>query len=150
MYVVITRLQKMKFEFVSTHHCCYLFVCILFAVHLENGDAKIIADEGLQIKTFSKYSWPLNSKCYLARYAYFTGYQVFNFNKWYSHLLPSVWQCNWHYLFQRRRLVATEIRTVRSTCWHHRCSSRCSFYMNDCTIDYSSPYCFQKHDLLFF
>ena len=67
-----------------------LFVCIFVAVHLENGDAKIIADEGLQIKTYAKYSWPLNSKCY----TYFTGHQVFNvtsYNQWYLHLLPSVW-----------------------------------------------------------
>ena len=150
MYVVITKLQNMKFEFIGTHRCCYLYVCLhLVAVHLEKGDAKIIADEGLQIKTYAKYSWPLNSKCY----AYFTGHQVFNltsYNQWYSHLLPSFWQCNWHYLFQRLRLVATEIWRIRSYCRYHRCSSHCSFYMHDCTIDFSSPYCFQKHDLLYF
>ena len=56
-YVVITRLQNMKFEFVGTHRCCYLYVCLhLVAFHLEKGDAKIIIDEGLQIKTYAKYS----------------------------------------------------------------------------------------------
>ena len=61
MYLIIIllnyKITKMKFEFVGIHRCCYLYVCLhLVAVHLENGDAKIIADEGLQIKTFAKYS----------------------------------------------------------------------------------------------
>ena len=131
---------------ISRHTPLLLYVCLLVSflpsisrILCWNVDTEIIADEELQIKTYAKCSWPLNSRSYLARYVYFTGNRVLN-------LLP-ITNCNWHYLFQRLRLDATEIRT---NCRHHRCSSHCSFYTHDWTIEFSSRYCIQKHDLLYF
>ena len=42
------------------------------------------------------------------------GSTVYNGHLWHSHLLPSVWQLSYHYLFLRLRSVATGDRTLIS------------------------------------
>ena len=141
LFMDVNRNFKMTYYEISIcrHTLLLLYVCLLVSCLLSisrilrsNVDTEIIADEELQIKTYAKYSWPLNSKCYLARYVYFTGIRFLN-------LLP-ITNCNWHYLFQRLRLVATEIRTF---CRYHRCNSFVSHaWLNNwiqLSILYSKP-----------
>ena len=98
-----------------------LFVCLFvwsFSSHSRifhsYGDVTI-AGEGLQIFTFDRHSWPLSSEGSLTCHTYCdTGHpfiMVISEDPLHSHLLPSVWQWSFHYLFLRPRSVATGIRT---------------------------------------
>ena len=77
----------------------FLFVC-LFGVYRPTWR---IAGEGLQILTYTRHSWPLSILGSLACHAYCdTGHpfiMVISEDPWHSHLLPSVKQWKFHYLF---------------------------------------------------
>ena len=55
-----------------------------------------IANEGLQILTYARHSWPLSSECSLKCHTFCdTGLpfkMVISENPWHSNMLPSVWQ----------------------------------------------------------
>ena len=74
-----------------------------------------ITGEELQILTYARHSWPLSSEGSIACHTYCdTGLpfiMVISEDLWHSHLSPSVWQWNCHYLFLRLRSVATWDRT---------------------------------------
>ena len=78
------------------------------------GDVTI-AGEGLQILTYARHSWPLSSKGSLTCHTYCdTGLpfiMVISEDPWHSHLLPSVWQWSYLYLFSQLRSVGTGDRT---------------------------------------
>ena len=79
------------------------------------GDVTI-AGQGLQILTYTRHSWPLNTEGSLACHTYCdTGHpfiMVISEYPWHSYLLPGVWQWSCHYLFLRHRSVAAGIRTL--------------------------------------
>ena len=78
------------------------------------GDVTI-AGEGLQILTHPRHSWPLSRDGSWACYTYCVSSQPFimviSKDPWHSHLLPSVWQLSYYYLFLLLRSVAAGIRT---------------------------------------
>ena len=90
-----------------------LFVCLCSSqwriFHLY-GDVTITG-EGLQILTYTRHQWPLNSEGSSACHTYcVTGHpfiMIISEDPWHSQLLPSVWQWN---LFLRLRSVAARIR----------------------------------------
>ena len=55
------------------------------------------------ILTYARHLWPLSSEGFLACHIYYDmGHpviMVISENPWHSHLLPSVWQRSYHYLF---------------------------------------------------
>ena len=88
------------------------------------GDVTITS-EGLQILTDSRHFWQLSSEDSLSCHAYCdTGHpfiMVFSEDPWHSHLLPSAWQWNCHWLVCRDR--GSTSRGERSTAgpplrWH--------------------------------
>ena len=88
------------------------------------GDVTITS-EGLQILTDSRHFWQLSSEASLSSHAYCdTGHpfiMVFSEDPWHSHLLPSAWQWNCHWLVCRDR--GSTSRGERSTAgpplrWH--------------------------------
>ena len=94
-----------------------LFVCGLSShsrIFHSHGDV-IITSEGLHILTYARHLWPFSSEGSLAYHTYCdTGHpfiMVISEDPWHSHLLPSVWQRSYHYLFLRLRSVAAGIRT---------------------------------------
>ena len=99
-----------------TKFCASVSVC-LFGVFCPTRDFfhsygdVTIAGEGLQILTYARHSWPLSSEVSLMCHTYYdTGLRfimVISEDPWHSHLLPSVWQWNCHYLFLRLRYFAT-------------------------------------------
>ena len=87
-----------------------LFVCLGFIVQLENFSLKWRRHHcrwRLQILTYAQHSWPVSSEGSLTCHTYCdTGLpfiMVISEDPWHSHLLPSVWQWNCHYLFSRLR-----------------------------------------------
>ena len=84
----------------------FIFLCLSSQSY---GDVSI-AGEGLQILTYARHSWPLSSEGSLTCHTHCdTGLPfilVISEDPWQSHLLPSVWQCSYHYLFLRVRSVA--------------------------------------------
>ena len=99
-----------------------LFVCLFvwsFSSHLRIfnsfGDVTI-AGEGLQILTYmyARHFWSLSREDSLAFDIYCdTGHpfiMVISGYPWRSHLLPSVWQWNFHYLFYRLKSVVARTR----------------------------------------
>ena len=94
-----------------------ILVCSGFSVppkNFQSFEDVTIADEGLQILTYAWHSWPLSSEGYLTCHIYCDTGQPFimviSEDPWHSHLLPSVWQWNFHYLFQRS--LACEANTL--------------------------------------
>ena len=84
-----------------------LFVCFfVFFVPLSSfhsfGDITI-AGEGLQILIHARHLWPLTTEGSLACHTYNdTGHpflMVVSEDQWHSHLMPSIWQWSYHYLF---------------------------------------------------
>ena len=60
--------------------------------------------------------WALSSDCFLVCHTYCVTAHgpfiiVISDDSWHSHLLPSIWQWSWHYLFKRLRSVAAGIWT---------------------------------------
>ena len=78
------------------------------------GDVTIAGEE-LQILTYARHLWPLSSEGSLACPTYCDTGQPFimviSQDPWQSRIMPSVWQCNCHYLFLRLKSVAARIRT---------------------------------------
>ena len=79
------------------------------------GDVTI-AGEGLQILTYARHLCPLNIEGSLTCHTHCdTGLpfiiMVISEDPCHSHLLPSVWQWSYYYLFLRLRYVATGDRT---------------------------------------
>ena len=68
-----------------------------------------------EILTYLRHSWPLSSEGSLTCHTHWdTGLpfiMVISEHPWHSHLLLSVWQCSYHYLFLRLGSVATRDRT---------------------------------------
>ena len=102
-----------------------LLVYLEFFVPLENfhsyGDVTI-ASKGLRLcrvsdaqVTYARHSWPLSSGGSLTCQTHcdtdLPFIMVISENPWHSHLLPSVWQWNCHYLFLRLGFVPTGDRT---------------------------------------
>ena len=85
----------------------YLFVCGFSSnsriFHLY-GDVTIASEE-LQILTFGRHSWPLNSDSSLACHTYCHFIIVISEHPWHSHLTPSVWQWSCYYDLGLSRLI---------------------------------------------
>ena len=98
------------------HHCRKFFVSFFSHSRIFPffGDVTIAGEE-LQILTYARHLWPLSSEGSLACQTYCDTGQPFimviSQDSWQSHIMPSVWQCNCHYLFLRRKSVAARIRT---------------------------------------
>ena len=102
----------------------YLFLRLIFVATRYTRYSRIfhsygdvtITDEGLQILNYTQHLMPLSNEVSLACHTYCdTGHpfmMVISENPWYSHLLPSVWQWIYHFLFLRLRSVAAVIRTL--------------------------------------
>ena len=98
----------------------YLLVCLFvwFFSHSRifhsYGDVTI-AGEGLQILNYARHLWLLSSEGYVACHTYCDTEHPFimliSEDPWHSHLMPSVCQWNYHYLFLRFMSVAVRIRT---------------------------------------
>ena len=80
----------------SYYNFVFLFtnICLGFIEFFHSyGDVTIIG-EGLQILTYARHSWPLNSEGSLASHTYCgTGHQFIIFiseDPWHAHLLPSI------------------------------------------------------------
>ena len=116
------------------------------------GDVTI-TDGGLQILTYSRHSWPLNSEGSLTCHTYCDIGQPFimviSDDPWHSRLLTSVWQWSCHYLFWRLRSVldgdwacAANALPLRCVVWflskepfHNNYKMLfCQFYCNDNNI----------------
>ena len=71
------------------------------------------AGEGLQILTYARHSWPLRNGGLLTCHCLRHGPTVYNghLRGQATHLLPSVWQWSYHFLFLRLRSVVTGHRT---------------------------------------
>ena len=67
----------------------------------------------LQIFTYNQHSWPLSSEGSLTCQTYCDTrhpfIMVISENPWHAHLLLSVWQWSYHYLFLRLRSVAAAV-----------------------------------------
>ena len=76
---------------------------------------------------YAHHSWPLSSEGSLTCHTWWdTGLpfiMVITEDSWYSHLLPSVWQWSYHYLFLRLRSVMTGNWTPISCMWCERSTS---------------------------
>ena len=97
----------------------YLFVSGLTShwwIYHPYGDDSITA-EVIQILAYAQNSWPLSSEgsltCHTMCDMGHPFIMVISRDPWHSHLLKSVWQCIFHYLFSRLtcRLVAVGIRS---------------------------------------
>ena len=95
-----------------------LFVYLEFIVPLKifhSYGNVTIAGEGLQILTYARHTWSLSSEGSLTCHNYCdTGLpyiMVISEDPWHSHLLPSVRQWIYQYLFLRLGSVATGDRT---------------------------------------
>ena len=104
-------------------HChISLFVFWGFSFHsrifYSYGDVTI-ADEGLQILTYARHSWPLSSEGYLSCHTYcYTGHpfiMVIYEDPWHSYLLPNVWRWSCHYLFCRNQGSKPDLPHTRRT-----------------------------------
>ena len=111
------------FRLCFIYHCKYinLFVCLFVGglsshsriFHSYGGVT--IADEGMDILTYARHSWPLSSECSLPCHTHCdTAHpfiMVISEDPWQSHLFKSVkeWSCHHLFLF---RPVAAEIRTA--------------------------------------
>ena len=71
--------------------------------HFKINQSITITSEGLQLLTYTWHSWPFSSEGSLACHTYCdTGHtfiMVISMDPWHSHLLASVWQWSYHYLF---------------------------------------------------
>ena len=83
-------------------------LCVCLIVPLENfwliwRRHHCRVSEGLQILTNAWHSWPMSSEGSLRCHIYCdTGHPfilVISEDSWHSHLIPSAWQLNCHYLF---------------------------------------------------
>ena len=110
MLCVMFRL-KLVFQMLSVVVFFLEIVCVIVwgfssrsRIFHSYGDVTITG-ERLQILTYARHSWPLSSEGSLACHTYCdTGHSfimVAAKDPWHSHLLPSVWQWNCHYLFLR-------------------------------------------------
>ena len=105
------------------------FVCLGFSSHSRifhsYGDVTITV-EGLKVLTYARHSWPLSSEGSSACHTYCdTGHpfiMVISEDPWHSHLLPSVWQWRFRYLFLQLRSVAAGIRTPSPPFARRRCN----------------------------
>ena len=104
--------------------CLFVLFCLFvssfcptreFFTHLET-----ITGEGLQIFTICSVLVAIEHEESLACHTYCdTGHPfivVISEDPWHSHLLPSVWQWNYHYLFLWLKSVEAGIRTQLSAC----------------------------------
>ena len=115
----------MYFRYFIICYKFYFFGCLEFIVPLKHFSLiwrrhhvdVTIAGERLQILTYARHSWPLNSEGSLTCHSYCdTGLpfiMVISEDPWHSHLLQSVWRWSCHCFF-RLRSVATGDRTAIS------------------------------------
>ena len=101
---------------------CFLFVCgfTSYSRIFHSYGGVTITGEGLHILTYTRHSWPLSSVGSLACHTYsdtrhpFT--MVISEYPWHSHLLPSVWLWNCHYLISRLKRRSWDSNTQPSAC----------------------------------
>ena len=123
--------QHMLSEFRETTYVYWVFACLSLCFCLFVWGVTSLSrmfhsygyitttSEGLQILTFVRHSWPLSSEGSSACHIYCnTGHLfiiVISEDPWHSHLLQSIPQWSYQYLFLRLRSVAAGIRTPNLT-----------------------------------
>ena len=101
---------------------CFLFVCgfTSYSRIFHSYGGATITGEGLHILTYTRHSWPLSSVGSLACHTSCdTGHPFImdiTEDPWHSHLLPSVWLWNCHYLISRLKRRSWDSNTQPSAC----------------------------------
>ena len=97
-----------------------LFVCLFgvysptreFFTHMETSPLPV---KGCKFWPYSRHSWSLSNEgsltCHTCCDTGLLFIMIISEDPWHSHLLPSVWQWSFHYLFLRLRSVAAGNRT---------------------------------------